>query len=131
MIAGVLELADEVDSKSIASNGVRVQVPPPALEVNSPQLPDISGSCGLFLFYGKEHPIEYPFWEDRPAPEEKMLPEAARRRRRKCGASPGEQSFRSAEEIYRVYRKQLSADAELGAVFNRSHKILAGLSVPP
>lgn len=72
MIAGVLELADEVDSKSIASNGVRVQVPPPALEVNSPQFPDISGSCGLFLFYGKEHPIEYPFWEDRP------------RRRRKC-----------------------------------------------
>ncbi len=28
--AGVLELADEVDSKSIASDGVRVQVPPPA-----------------------------------------------------------------------------------------------------
>ena len=72
MIAGVLELADEVDSKSIASNGVRVQVPPPALEVNSPQFPDISGSCGLFLFYGKEHPIEYPFWEDRPAPVEEM-----------------------------------------------------------
>lgn len=119
MIAGVLELADEVDSKSIASNGVRVQVPPPALEVNSPQLPDISGSCGLFLFYGKEHPIEYPSGR------------IALRRRRKCGASPGEQSFRSAEEIYRVYRKQLSADAELCAVFNRSHKILAGLSVPP
>ena len=28
--AGVLESADEVDSKSIPSNGVRVQVPPPA-----------------------------------------------------------------------------------------------------
>ena len=28
--AGVLELADEVDSKSIASDGVRVRVPPPA-----------------------------------------------------------------------------------------------------
>lgn len=28
--AGVLELADEVDSKSIGSNTVRVQVPPPA-----------------------------------------------------------------------------------------------------
>ena len=26
----MLELADEVDSKSIASDGVRVQVPPPA-----------------------------------------------------------------------------------------------------
>lgn len=30
--AGVSELADEVDSKSISGNGVRVQVPPPALE---------------------------------------------------------------------------------------------------
>ena len=28
--AGVLELVDEVDSKSIASNGVRVRFPPPA-----------------------------------------------------------------------------------------------------
>ncbi len=33
--AGVLELADEVDSKSIASDGVRVQVPPPAPDPNS------------------------------------------------------------------------------------------------
>ena len=32
--AGVLELADEVDSKSIASDGVRVQVPPPAPDPN-------------------------------------------------------------------------------------------------
>ncbi len=30
--AGVLELADETDSKSVASNGVWVQVPPPAPE---------------------------------------------------------------------------------------------------
>ena len=30
LYAGVLELADEVDSKSIASDGVRVQIPPPA-----------------------------------------------------------------------------------------------------
>ena len=30
--AGVLELVDEVDSKSIASDGVRVRVPPPAPE---------------------------------------------------------------------------------------------------
>ena len=28
--AGVLELVDEVDSKSITSDGVRVRVPPPA-----------------------------------------------------------------------------------------------------
>lgn len=33
--AGVLELADEVDSKSIASDGVRVQVPPPASRKSS------------------------------------------------------------------------------------------------
>ena len=32
--AGVLELADEVDSKSIGSNTVRVQVPPPAPNLN-------------------------------------------------------------------------------------------------
>ena len=30
MPAGVLELADETDSKSVAGNGVWVQVPPPA-----------------------------------------------------------------------------------------------------
>ena len=30
IVAGVLELVDEVDSKSIASDGVRVRVPPPA-----------------------------------------------------------------------------------------------------
>ncbi len=32
--AGVLELVDEVDSKSIASDGVRVRVPPPAPKID-------------------------------------------------------------------------------------------------
>ena len=30
LYAGVSELADETDSKSVVSNGVRVRVPPPA-----------------------------------------------------------------------------------------------------
>ena len=30
IFAGVLELADEADSKSVASDGVRVRPPPPA-----------------------------------------------------------------------------------------------------
>ena len=33
--AGVLELVDEVDSKSIASDGVRVRPPPPVPEENA------------------------------------------------------------------------------------------------
>ena len=44
--AGVLELADEVDSKSIASDGVRVQVPPPAPNKKS----SVPQGILLFLF---------------------------------------------------------------------------------
>ena len=42
--AGVLELVDEVDSKSIASDGVRVRVPPPA---PSPQSLVYQGVAGF------------------------------------------------------------------------------------
>ena len=51
--AGVLELVDEVDSKSIASDGVRVRVPPPApnipptLDATSRKARGI-GLCGVF-----------------------------------------------------------------------------------
>ena len=44
--AGVLELADEVDSKSIDSDIVRVQVPPPAPNKKS----SIPQGILLFLF---------------------------------------------------------------------------------
>ena len=44
--AGVLELVDEVDSKSIASDGVRVRVPPPA---PSPQSLVYQGVAGFFM----------------------------------------------------------------------------------
>ena len=44
--AGVLELVDEVDSKSIASDGVRVRVPPPA---PCPQFSLFSRNCGFFF----------------------------------------------------------------------------------
>ncbi len=47
--AGVLELADEVDSKSIASNGVRVQVPPPAPQEKA-QHCRVELSCCAFCF---------------------------------------------------------------------------------
>ena len=45
--AGVSELADEVDSKSISGNRVRVQVPPPAFKT-----PKILGVF-YFLSYAK------------------------------------------------------------------------------
>ena len=41
--AGVLELADETDSKSVASNGVWVQVPPPA--------PNEKRASSMLFFY--------------------------------------------------------------------------------
>ena len=42
--AGVLELVDEVDSKSIASDGVRVRVPPPVPN-NHRQMFCFDGGC--------------------------------------------------------------------------------------
>lgn len=50
--AGVLELADEVDSKSIGSNTVRVQVPPPAPNSKNPNPVPIGTGFG-FLTYLK------------------------------------------------------------------------------
>ena len=35
IFVGVMELADVMDSKSILSDGVRVQVPPPAFELRA------------------------------------------------------------------------------------------------
>ena len=51
--AGVLELVDEVDSKSIASDGVRVRVPPPAPNPYNPNLFPIGDGFGLLVFFEK------------------------------------------------------------------------------
>ena len=48
--AGVLELADEVDSKSIASDGVRVQVPPPAPDNDNPNPVPIGDGFGFLVY---------------------------------------------------------------------------------
>lgn len=52
--AGVLELADEVDSKSIASDGVRVQVPPPAPSRGNKKdiVPENPDFIGVFAVLG-------------------------------------------------------------------------------
>ena len=47
--AGVSELADETDSKSVVSNGVWVRVPPPAPNENNPNLTPIGDRFG-FIF---------------------------------------------------------------------------------
>ena len=47
--AGVSELADETDSKSVIRKGVWVRVPPPAPDLNSSQTLDISGFAGFSL----------------------------------------------------------------------------------
>ena len=54
MNAGVLELADEVDSKSIDSDIVRVQVPPPAPNSRNPNLVPIGEGFGFLLY------LDYP-----------------------------------------------------------------------
>ena len=51
--AGVLKLVDEVDSKSIASDGVRVRVPPPAPNQYNPDLFPIGDGFGLFVFFDR------------------------------------------------------------------------------
>ena len=48
--AGVSELADETDSKSVIRKGVWVRVPPPAPEINSLQTLDTTAFVG-FLFF--------------------------------------------------------------------------------
>ena len=52
--AGVLELVDEVDSKSTASNGVPVRARPPAPKQYNPnQIFPVGDGFGLFVFFGK------------------------------------------------------------------------------
>ena len=49
--AGVLELVDEADSKSVASDGVWVRVPPPAPNPYNPNLFPIGDGFGLLVFF--------------------------------------------------------------------------------
>ncbi len=51
--AGVSELADETDSKSVVSNGVWVRVPPPAPKITTPQ-------WGVVIFYVDK------WWDSKP-----------------------------------------------------------------
>ena len=50
MNAGVMELADVVDSKSTASDGVPVRVRPPAPDSDSSQTLDIPAFAGFLYF---------------------------------------------------------------------------------
>ena len=52
--AGVLELADEVDSKSIDGDIVRVQVPPPAPNSRNPNSKPVGEGFG-FLYVFEEN----------------------------------------------------------------------------
>ena len=49
--AGVSELADETDSKSVIRKGVWVRVPPPAPDLNSSQTLDMTGFAGFFYMF--------------------------------------------------------------------------------
>ncbi len=51
--AGVLELADETDSKSVVRKDVWVQVPPPAPNQYNPNLFPIGDGFGLFVFFDR------------------------------------------------------------------------------
>ncbi len=51
--AGVLELVDEVDSKSTASNGVPVRARPPAPNQYNPNPFPIGDGFGLLLFFDR------------------------------------------------------------------------------
>ena len=51
--AGVLELVDEADSKSVASDGVWVRVPPPAPNPYNPNPFPIGDGFGLYVYFEK------------------------------------------------------------------------------
>ena len=60
--AGVLELVDEVDSKSIASDGVRVRVPPPV-----PRRSKLCIACSDFLQKSERTHAAAPPFQIEPA----------------------------------------------------------------
>ena len=51
--AGVMELVDVTDSKSVGGDIVWVRVPPPAPNQYNPNLFPIGDGFGLFVFFGK------------------------------------------------------------------------------
>ena len=52
-IAGVMELADVTDSKSVGGDTVWVRVPPPAPNQYNPNLFPIGDGFGLFVFFDR------------------------------------------------------------------------------
>ena len=56
--AGVLELVDEVDSKSIASDGVRVRVPPPAPPPRGPKVLELQAFRAFLITRPGPHNLE-------------------------------------------------------------------------
>ena len=54
IFAGMLELADEEDSKSFASDGVRVRPPLPAPKQNNPNpIFPVGDGFGLFVYFDR------------------------------------------------------------------------------
>ena len=51
--AGVSELADETDSKSVIRKGVWVRVPPPAPKHSNPNLLPIGETFGFVVFFNE------------------------------------------------------------------------------
>ncbi len=66
--AGVLELADEADSKSVVSDDVWVRVPPPAPNKYNPnQIFQIGKGFGLFVYFTRYEQTYFANgWEIRP-----------------------------------------------------------------
>ena len=84
--AGVLELADEVDSKSIASDGVRVQVPPPAPNQHNPNPRPVGpypvGDGFGFVFWFEPYEARYFRNGVRKRPESK--PRGPKKKMKNC-----------------------------------------------
>ena len=59
--AGVMELADVVDSKSTASDGVPVRVRPPAPNQYNPnQIFPVGNGFGLFVYFKRYEQVYFP-----------------------------------------------------------------------
>ena len=58
--AGVMELVDVTDSKSVGGDIVWVRVPPPAPNQYNPNLFPIGNGFGLFVFFDRYEKIYFP-----------------------------------------------------------------------
>ena len=81
-LAGVMELVDVTDSKSVGGNIVRVRVPPPAPKQDNPNLLLIGEGFGFFVFFER---FEETHFRSGVIKRPESKPRGPRKKKVKCG----------------------------------------------